>query len=166
MKIRGCTDHQGFNMRSAGLAALGALVLSTGLLLSPQVRAAEAEESKGVGPVKSLTLEKLSDAMAKEGKGIFDGKCSACHKMTERYVGPGLADVTKRRSPEWIMNMILNPAEMLQKDSAAQELLGEYMTQMTFQNVSEADARKILEYFRYYAAKGELKVPAKTTKKK
>jgi hypothetical protein len=46
------------------------------------------------------------------------------------------------------MNMVLNPVEMTQKDPTAQELLATYLTQMTFQNVSEEDARAILEYFR------------------
>lgn len=132
-----------------------------GLAVATSVCLADTN-SKGVGPVSSLTLENLNDGLAKDGKALFDTKCSACHKMAERYVGPGLADVTKRRAPEWIMNMILNPAEMTQKDATAQGLLGEYMVQMTFQNASEAEARKILEYFRYYAEKGEIQAAAKT----
>lgn len=46
------------------------------------------------------------------------------------------------------MNMILNPGEMTQKDPQAQELLAQFATQMTFQNVSQDEARKILEFFR------------------
>ncbi|MEO0169795.1 MAG: cytochrome c, partial [candidate division WOR-3 bacterium] len=79
---------------------------------------------------------------------IFKTKCSACHKLDERYVGPALKGVTKRRTPEWIMNMILNPEEMTKNDPIAKKLLEEYLTQMTFQNVSEDEARAILEYFR------------------
>jgi uncharacterized surface protein with fasciclin (FAS1) repeats len=43
---------------------------------------------------------------------------------------------------------------MLEQDDTAKELLGEYLTQMTFQNVSQDDARAILEYFREYDEKG------------
>jgi hypothetical protein len=68
--------------------------------------------------------------------------------MNARKVGPALKDVTNRRKPEWIMNMIMNPAEMTQKDPTAKSLLGEYMTQMANQNVDEKGARAILEYFR------------------
>lgn len=107
-----------------------------------------AATSKGIGPVTEVKIDALNPAMATKGKATFEAKCSACHKIDERYVGPGLKDVTKRRTPEWIMNMILNPVEMTQKDPAAQELLGEFLTQMTFQNVSQEDARGILEYFR------------------
>ncbi len=104
--------------------------------------------SKGIGPVSSVTLGALDQAMADRGKKQFEAKCSACHKFEEKVVGPGLQDVTLRRTPEWIMNMILNPVEMTQKDPIAQELLGEHLTQMTFQNVQQEEAREILEYFR------------------
>ncbi|WP_425460466.1 c-type cytochrome [Leptospira ognonensis] len=104
--------------------------------------------SKGIGPISSVTLGALDQAMADRGKKQFEAKCSACHKFEEKVVGPGLQDVTLRRTPEWIMNMILNPVEMTQKDPIAQELLGEHLTQMTFQNVQQEEAREILEYFR------------------
>jgi hypothetical protein len=37
---------------------------------------------------------------------------------------------------------------MTTENAEAQKLLGEYMVQMTFQNVKETEAREILEYFR------------------
>lgn len=106
------------------------------------------DEEKGVGPVKEVTLASIDASLVEKGKSIFDSKCSACHKINEKSVGPALKDVTKRRKPEWIMNMILNPEQMTKENRIAQQLLAEYMTQMTFQNVSEADARALLEYFR------------------
>lgn len=103
----------------------------------------------GVGPIKQkIDLKAINTEMADQGKEIFQSKCSACHRIFEKYVGPALADVTKRRSPEWIMNMVLNPVEMTQVNPIAQSLLAEYLTQMTFQNVTEQEVRKILEYFR------------------
>lgn len=105
-------------------------------------------KSKGVGPVRNVHLGPLDKSMAEKGKAAFEQKCAACHRFEERFVGPPLKGVTGRRSPEWIMNMILNPVEMTQKDPAAKELLGTYLTQMTYQNVSEEEARAILEYFR------------------
>ncbi|MBL7671117.1 MAG: cytochrome c [Bdellovibrionaceae bacterium] len=108
----------------------------------------KAGSAKGIGPVTEVKIEGLNVELATKGKAIFEAKCSACHKVEERYVGPALKDVTKRRTPEWIMNMILNPVEMTQKDPIAQELLGEFLTQMTFQNVSQDEARGMLEYFR------------------
>lgn len=110
--------------------------------------AADPPSGPGVGPVKKVEVGPLDAAKAKEGAAVFETKCSACHKLDERYVGPALKGVTQRRQPEWIMNMILNPEEMAHEDPTAQKLLGEHMVQMTFQNVSQDDARKILEYFR------------------
>jgi len=102
----------------------------------------------GIGPVQKLELGAIDPAVARKGKELYEAKCSACHKIGEKYVGPDLKDVTKRRKPEWIMNMIMNPEEMTKKDPVAQELLATYYTQMTFQNLSEEEVRGILEYFR------------------
>ena len=110
---------------------------------------ATAEGGKGVGPVSEVKLdEKVDLQLAGKGKSIFESKCAACHKFDEKYVGPALKGVTKKREPEWIMNMILNPQEMTQKDPVAQELFAEHLIQMTFQNVTEDDARAMLEYMR------------------
>lgn len=102
----------------------------------------------GIGPVKEVELSSVDHELARKGENIFETKCTACHKLEKRYVGPALQGITKRREPEWIMNMILNPVEMVDKDPTAQKLLGEYITRMTFQNVSREDARAILEFFR------------------
>ena len=103
----------------------------------------------GVGPVENVDLSgEIIEALVAEGKSLFESKCSACHKFGERYVGPDLADVVERRNPAWIMNMIMVPEKMTQKDPIARSLLAEYMTQMVNQNVSEEDARAILEYLR------------------
>ena len=105
-------------------------------------------EDKGVGPIKSITLAEIDEAMAVEGKEVFKAKCSACHKITKRFVGPALAGVTERRTPEWIMNMILNPERMVAENPLAKKLLAEYLSPMANQNLTEDEARKILEYFR------------------
>ncbi|MGK7389083.1 MAG: c-type cytochrome [Candidatus Cyclobacteriaceae bacterium M2_1C_046] len=102
----------------------------------------------GVGPIKNVALGEINPEMVTEGKAIFEGKCSACHKVEERYIGPPMKGVTERRKPEWVMNMILNPEEMVKKDPQAKALLAEYMAPMADQNLTEDEARKILEYFR------------------
>jgi mono/diheme cytochrome c family protein len=108
-----------------------------------------ADEGKGVGPVTTVNLGTgIDQALADKGKAVFEAKCTACHKFGERYVGPDLAGVTERRKPEWIMNMVLNPENMVQQDPTAKELLGEFMTQMPNQNLTQEEARAVLEYFR------------------
>ena len=107
-------------------------------------------ENKGIGPVKSLTLGAIDAEMVKKGEEIFKLKCNSCHKMDEKYVGPALKGTTTRRTPEWIMNFVLNTTEMLEKDPIAKELLVQYMTKMIEQGLTEEDARAILEYMRNY----------------
>ncbi len=115
----------------------------------PQSPKAEQSVSElGVGPIREVKVGPLDNALAMKGKAVFDQKCGACHKIDERYVGPALKGVTLRRRAEWIMNMILNPTEMLEKDPVARDLLATYLTPMTFQNVSQDQARALLEYFR------------------
>ncbi|GAB3204647.1 mono/diheme cytochrome c family protein [Pontibacter aydingkolensis] len=108
------------------------------------------DDGKGIGPVKTVELgADIDQALASEGKSIFEGKCSACHQLSDqKIVGPGLAGVTEIRKPEWVMNMIINPEEMTKKDPTAKKLLAEHLTQMTNQNVNEQDARAILEFLR------------------
>lgn len=105
-------------------------------------------QNKGVGPIQEIQLGAIDQELVAQGHEIFESKCSACHKFDKKYVGPSLGGVTDRRTPEWIMNMIVNPVEMTQKDPIAQELLATYLTQMTFQNVTHDEARSVLEYFR------------------
>lgn len=102
----------------------------------------------GIGPVKSIELVAVNEEMAAKGKELFKVNCSACHKMKKRYVGPSMLGVTERRTPEWIMNMIMNPELMIAENDVAKALLAEYLAPMANQNISEPDARAILEYFR------------------
>ncbi len=105
-------------------------------------------KDKGVGPVTSVDFGDLDQAVADAGKITFDAKCSACHKMGKRFVGPDLTGVTARRTPEWIMNMILNPEQMVKENKIAKDLLMEYSAPMANQNLTEEEARGVLEYFR------------------
>jgi len=105
--------------------------------------------NKGIGPVKQLTLGELDPAMATEGEEIYKKMCSACHKPTEKFIGPAPKGILERRSPEWVMNMILNPEEMIKNDPIAKQLLLEAnLAPMANQHLTEEQARKVLEYFR------------------
>ncbi|HEY4797828.1 MAG TPA: c-type cytochrome [Bacteroidia bacterium] len=106
---------------------------------------------KGIGPVTSVTIGALDNTLADKGKTIFAAKCTACHNTPDidsKKIGPSLKGVSKRRAPEWIMNQILNPSEMTQKDPIAKDLLATYIAQMANQNLTQDEARSVLEYFR------------------
>lgn len=106
--------------------------------------------NKGVGPITSVTLdEELNIDMAVEGKQIFEDMCTACHRADRKFIGPAPVGILDRRSPEWIMNMILDPEKMVAEDEDAKQLLIEYNgSPMANQNLTEEQARAVLEYFR------------------
>lgn len=110
------------------------------------------DDSKEVhGPqVQKVELSSpLNQQWVATGKEIYDTKCLACHKLSdEKLVGPGWAGVTKRRAPEWIMNMITNVDMMLESDPEAQKMLEQCLVRMPNQNVTQEDARKIIEFMR------------------
>ena len=107
------------------------------------------ELENGFGPVKKkLNLGPIDKSMATEGEKIFESKCASCHKLDERYTGPAQRNVLQRVTPEFFMNTVLNPDENLEKHPHSKEMLAQYMTKMTNQNVNLKDARALLEYFR------------------
>ncbi len=109
----------------------------------PETHGAEIKES-------DITITNpLNKEWVDAGKRIYELKCQSCHKLTEeKLVGPGWKDVTKRRKPVWIMNMITNVDMMLESDPEAQKLLELCMVRMPNQNLMMEDARKILEFQR------------------
>lgn len=111
--------------------------------------------NKGIGPIKSVDISKpINKVMADKGKDLFKNKCSACHRTTKRFIGPNPTGIFERRTPEWVMNMILNPDEMIQKDPIAKKLLMEYNgSPMANQNLTKEEARNILEFFRTLKSK-------------
>lgn len=119
---------------------------------APSDKASERVDltTKGVGPIKSVTLnETIDDAMAAKGKEVYDQMCLACHRIGKKFIGPPPNGVLERRTPEWVMNMILNPQEMVKEDPLAKELLTEFNgSPMSNQGLTEEQARAILEYFR------------------
>lgn len=115
---------------------------------SPSYTQEQEVNDKGIGAVTEVELnDPLDAAMIERGKGIYEMKCAACHKLTDqRVVGPGWEGVTDRRTPEWIMNMTINVEEMLEEDPVAREMLKECLVRMPNQNLSMEDARDVLEF--------------------
>ena len=110
----------------------------------------EVDNSKGIGKFKNIELtHPLDQSMIAAGQKIFDLKCSACHKLTNvKLVGPGWKGVTDRRKPEWIMNFVTNTDEMINKDPNVQALLEQCMVRMPNQNLTDAEARDMVEFMR------------------
>lgn len=107
-------------------------------------------DEKGVGEIKSITLDaEINTEMAAAGETIYNNNCTACHKLDKRFIGPSPRGILERRSPEWIMNMILDPKLMTEQDRCAKDLLIEFNgAAMANQNLTVEETRSILEYFR------------------
>lgn len=112
----------------------------------------QAQLEHGIGPIEAFDPGPIDASLAATGLELYTIKCSACHKMGERYVGPDLRLVTDTRSPAYVMNMILNPEEMIQKHPEARALFAQFMTPMANQSLTQDEARAILEYLRQVAA--------------
>lgn len=106
--------------------------------------------NKGVGPIKSIALSDAIDQnMVAEGAKIYKNMCTACHKVDKKFIGPSPKGILERRTPEWVMNMILKPQLMVQEDPLAKQLLIEFNgSPMANQNLKEEEARAVLEFFR------------------
>lgn len=107
------------------------------------------ELKHGFGPIKKeIKLGPIDPALAVKGEEIFESKCATCHKLDERYTGPAQRDVLQRVTPEFFLNMVLNPEENLEKHPHSKKMFLEYLQKMTNQNINIKDALALLEYFR------------------
>ena len=106
--------------------------------------------NKGIGPFKNVDFSSDIDTeMAARGEAKFNSICVACHMAEQRMIGPAMKGVYERRSPEWTLNMIINPTEMLQKDPIAKALLKEYNNAiMTPNGLTKEEVREVGEYLR------------------
>ena len=99
---------------------------------------------------ENTKLGAVDAALADKGKAIAGTKCFSCHKTTdEKLVGPGWKGVTSRKAPYWILNFITNPDPMIDKDPEVQAQLELCLVRMPNQNLTEEDARQILEFMRH-----------------
>jgi mono/diheme cytochrome c family protein len=108
------------------------------------------DPNRGEGKFDHVELAATLDAAkATAGEKVYGVKCSGCHKTTEeKLVGPGWKGVTARHKPEWIMNFVTNTDEMINKDPKAQAQLEICLVRMPNQNLTDDDARNILEFMR------------------
>lgn len=108
------------------------------------------KDYQGVGPVKEFTLpSEIDETLAATGQTIFESKCTACHKVDKKFIGPSPQGILTRRNPAWVMNMILVPDKMVLEDPIAKKLIMDYNgSPMANQNLTEDEARAVLEYFR------------------
>lgn len=103
----------------------------------------------GIGPVKKVDLGPINDKMVEDGKKIFNNKCITCHDMDNKKVGPPLRNITKERTPEYLMNMLVNYHQMITEDPLLKDQFRRYnYVPMTDPLLKQPEARSVLEYLR------------------
>lgn len=115
------------------------------------------EYEHGIGPItENPEVGSVDPGMAEQGKAIFVQKCATCHYLDMRKTGPGLRDVSKRRSAAYIMNQVLNPDQMGKLHPDGKKLVAQYAQYMTLQGITPEMARQLLEFLRSEADKPAL----------
>jgi mono/diheme cytochrome c family protein len=122
---------------------------------TPETTGVKASErvdlkNKGVGPITAMNLDaEINPEMAAQGEAVYNQMCLACHRIGKKFIGPAPNGILERRTPEWVMNMILAPEKMVKEDPLAKDLLIEFNgSPMANQGLTEEQARAVLEYFR------------------
>jgi nitrite reductase (NO-forming) len=117
-------------------------------LIEAGAKAEEADtEHHNIGPAATPT-----DPEAVQAKTNFESKCVACHAIAGgegKKIGPDLLGVTQRRDEQWIARFLKSPEQMFATDPTAKELLNKYKVPMPNQNLSDAEIRGYIKYFRF-----------------
>jgi len=99
-----------------------------------------------------LGLSAYAQGDAAKGKAIFEAKCTACHKIDSRLIGPALgpqitAETDDKYLIHWIQN---NQALIAAKDPKALKIYNEFnQANMTvFADLTDADVTNIITYAR------------------
>ena len=86
----------------------------------------------------------------KDGKTVFENRCASCHKISNQdLVGPGLANVNKRREQEWLIKFIKNSQKLIKNgDELANRLYNEYNQTImpSHTDLSKAEIINTLDY--------------------
>ena len=85
------------------------------------------------------------------GKQLFNNNCKQCHAVDAVVVGPALANISNRRSTEWIHAFVRNSSKLIQSgDPAAKALYEQYnRTQMPSFNFTDDEINAILTHIKF-----------------
>lgn len=124
---------------------VGILVFSLGQLFD-----VPPQEVPFVCGVEDMPSPKILIGDALKGERLFKDNCAVCHNSSsEALVGPGLANISKRRSFDWIVRWVHNPQKVIKSgDMYAHELFEKFnVAEMTaFPLLKEEEVSYILEY--------------------
>ena len=109
----------------------------------------EVKSQDGAGEVMTAAALGIDSLQVVTGKKIFNANCAACHKLDAKLIGPALANVSDRRSDDWLKAWIKdNAALRASGDADAIAIFNEYNSSpmTTFPQLSDADIDALIAY--------------------
>ena len=88
---------------------------------------------------------------ATEGAALFKQKCTACHAMDKKLVGPALKGIHEQRDEDWLIKWIKNSQAMVAAgDPEAVKIFEEYnkVAMPSFPELTDDNVRSIIAYFK------------------
>ena len=110
--------------------------------------------SVGMMLLFAVTMSHAQDV--KEGQALFKSKCTSCHAVQKKLVGPALAGMTERHSEEWLVKWIHNSQALIASgDATAIALFEEYNKSVmtSFTDLSDDQIKNIIAYVKDEEAK-------------
>jgi cytochrome c2 len=95
-----------------------------------------------------ITPPVIEQGSAEQGRKLYIAKCVRCHSIGGGIiVGPDLRNITNLRTPEWLVNFIMHPHEVIgNNDRIAVSLLKQYGVRMPDLGLSRQQVIDILTY--------------------
>ena len=131
-----------------GLVLLTTLAYSNVALAQEQADTAAPEATaEGAGAWPSADLDVVT-----KGKELFNAKCNTCHELNKQVTGPPLANISDKRSQDWLYKWIRNNEELRKSGDADaidiyEKFAGSPMT--PFPNLKDAEIDAIIAYTKY-----------------
>ncbi|MFM6975663.1 MAG: cytochrome c3 family protein [Sphingobacteriaceae bacterium] len=98
-----------------------------------------------------LSLNVANAQTAAEGAALFKQKCTSCHALNQKMVGPALKGVHDRHDEAWLLKWIKNSQAMVAAgDPAALKIYNEYnkVAMTAFPELSDDDIKGVLAYIK------------------
>lgn len=82
------------------------------------------------------------------GENIFNKNCSGCHNFRLDGIGPQLAGITAKVSPDWIRRFIKEPKQVIESgDEHAKQLFNKYKTTMpSFTGLKDDELHAVIAF--------------------
>ena len=97
------------------------------------------------------SFRSFADASIEDGKTIFTTRCTSCHNVNAKVVGPALANVDQRHTVDWIVSFVHSPKTMIVKNDQAAVALYNQFNQIVMPDhpdLSRDDVQNILAYIK------------------